>query len=64
MSSLLYHVHRPTMVKRVERSVDVRPVAAVSSNLISRKLEGFKVAPHPDFLTGRTPVLFHADVIL
>lgn len=64
MSSLLYHVHRPTMVKRVERSVDVRPVAAVSSNLISRKLEGFKVAPHPDFLAGRTPVLFNADVIL
>ena len=64
MSSLLYHVHRPTMVKRVEASVDVRPVAAVDQNLISRKLEGFKVAAHPDFLGGRTPVLFNSDVTL
>lgn len=64
MSSLLYHHHRPTMVLGVEKSVDVRPVAAVSQNLLSRKLEGFRIAPHPDYLTSRVPVLFNADVTL
>ena len=64
MSSLLYHHHRPTMVLGVEKSEDVRPVAAVSQNLLSRKLEGFRIAPHPDYLTSRVPVLFNADVTL
>ena len=64
MSSLLYHHHRPTMVLGVENSVDVRPVAAVENNLLSRKLEGFKVAPQPQYLASRVPVLFNNDVIL
>ena len=64
MSSLLYHVHRPTMVKGVGASLDVRPVAAMDQNLISRKLEGFKVQPQPDYLKAKTPVLFNSDVIL
>ena len=61
MSSLLYHLHRPTMVKAVGEPVDVRPVAAVERNMMSRKLEGFKVAPHPDVIAGRVPVLFNND---
>lgn len=61
MSSLLYHLRRPTMVKAVGEPVDVRPVAAVERNMMSRKLEGFKVAPHADVIAGRVPVLFNND---
>jgi homogentisate 1,2-dioxygenase len=64
MSSLLYHLRRPTMVKRIEKSVNVAPTAAIENNLLSRKLEGFKVRPCPEYLKSRTPVLFNADVTI
>ena len=64
MSSLLYHLHRPTMVRSVAAPVDVRPVAAVEHNLHSRKLEGFRCAPGGDGVNGRTPILFNSDVVL
>ncbi|MDE0979841.1 MAG: homogentisate 1,2-dioxygenase, partial [Flavobacteriales bacterium] len=64
MSSLLYHLHRPTMVKRVGQSVDVRPQAAVENNLLSRKLEGFQVKPNDDYFKSRVPVLFNSDVTI
>ena len=64
MSSLLYHLHRPTMVKRVGKSRDVQPKAAVENNLLSRKLEGFLVKPVADYLESRTAVLFNSDVTI
>ncbi|HBL38951.1 MAG TPA: homogentisate 1,2-dioxygenase [Flavobacteriales bacterium] len=64
MSSLLYHLRRPTMVKRVGKSIDVSPKAAVENNLLSRKLEGFQVKPHPSYLASRTAVLFNSDVTI
>ena len=64
MSSLLYHHRRPTMVKRVGKSVNVTPTAAIENNLLSRKLEGFKVKPQSGYLESRTPVLFNSDVTI
>lgn len=64
MSSLLYHLHRPTMVKKVSGTRDVRPKAAVTHNITSRMLQGWKVKPEDDFLESRTPMLFNSDVIL
>ena len=64
MSSLLYHLRRPTMVKRVGKSVNVAPKPAVENNLLSRKLEGFKVTPKPGYLESRTPVLLNSDVTI
>lgn len=64
MSSLLYHLRRPTMVKRVGKSIDVSPKAAVENNLLSRKLEGFQIKPHPSYLASRTAVLFNSDVTI
>lgn len=64
MSSLLYHLRRPTMVKRVGASVNVAPQAAVENNLLSRKLEGFRVKPVAGYLASRTPVLFNSDVTI
>jgi homogentisate 1,2-dioxygenase len=64
MSTLLYHLHRPTQIKSVSEPVDVRPKAAKNHNMTSRMLQGFKVAAADDFLEARTPMLFNNDVYL
>lgn len=62
MSSLLYHVHRPTMIKSISDPVDVSPVAVVSKNIAPRMLQGMKVKPEDDFLQSRKVVLFNNDL--
>lgn len=62
MSSLLYHVCRPTMVRSVSEGRDVGPVAAVSKNITSRMLRGFDVKPTDDFLDSRVVLLFNKDL--
>ncbi len=64
VSSLLYHVHRPTQVKAVLESVDVAPRLAVPKNMLARKLLGFQVAPQTDYLDSRVPVLANNDLII
>jgi homogentisate 1,2-dioxygenase len=61
-SSLLYHTHRPTMVKSVSEPVDVAPVAAVGKNITSRMLKGMEVKPENDFLESRKILLFNNDL--
>lgn len=61
-SSLMYHVHRPTMVKSVKEFKDLTPVPAVNKNITSRMLKGFNVAPEDDFLESREIVLFNNDL--
>ena len=63
MSSLLYHTHRPTMVRDVLKSVDMTPKLAVQKNMLSRKLLGFGVEPADDFLESRVPLLVNNDLI-
>lgn len=62
MSSLLYHVHRPTMVKEILAQHDVTPKIAVEKNLTSRKLIGFDSEPKDDFLQSRETLLVNNDV--
>ena len=62
MSSLLYHLYRPTMVKEVGATLDVSPKAAVRYNIKSRLLKGFQVRSEDDFLESRKIVLFNSDV--
>lgn len=62
MSSLLYHVHRPTQVKTILKSKDLSPKIAVEKNLTSRKLISFNVPPQDDFLDSRTLLLVNNDV--
>ena len=64
VSSLLYHVHRPTQVKAVLESVDVAPRLAVPKNMLARKLLGFQVSPQDDFLDSRVSVLANNDLII
>jgi homogentisate 1,2-dioxygenase len=62
MASLMYHVHRPTMVKNIGPEKDLTPKAAVNKNITSRMLEGFKIKPQKDFLEARKTVLFNNDL--
>jgi homogentisate 1,2-dioxygenase len=62
MSSLLYHLHRPTQIKSISAPVDVSPKAAVQHNIEPRMLSGFNVAPQDDFLESRTVLLFNNDL--
>lgn len=62
MSSLLYHVHRPTMIREVRPAVDVTPVAAIKKHITPRMLDGFQVATEKDFLASRKTVLFNNDL--
>ena len=61
MSTLLYHTQRPTQVKKIVTSYDVRPKVAVEKNMKSISLKGFQVAPENDYLKSRVPVLFNND---
>ena len=61
MSSLLYHTHRPTQVKRVLKTVDSRPEIAVENNIKSRLFKGFNLPRGKSYLDSRTPILVNSD---
>jgi homogentisate 1,2-dioxygenase len=62
MSSLMYQVHRPTMVKEILSETNVAPKIAVEKGIKARLLKGFEVKPKNDFLESRTPLLVNADI--
>lgn len=62
LSSLMYHVHRPTMVKSINSAIDLTPVAAVAKNITSRMIRGFDAQPKDDFLDARTIIMFNNDL--
>lgn len=62
MSSLLYQIHRPTMIRDIGEAIDVSPVIAVAKNIHPRKLLGFEVPAKADYLESRTPLLVNSDI--
>ncbi len=62
MSSLLYHLRRPTMVKEIAGSVDISPRIAVEKNMQARLLKGFQIPRRDAFLESRVPLLINADI--
>ncbi|PKQ45266.1 homogentisate 1,2-dioxygenase [Confluentibacter flavum] len=61
MSSLLYHVHRPTMVKEVRATYSIAPKIIEDKNMLSRCFGGLSIKPESDFLTSRKPILVNKD---
>lgn len=64
MSSLLYHVQRPTRIQSFGEAKDVTPKIAVQNNIEPRTLQGFKVIPQDDFLESKKYVLVNKDVYI
>lgn len=62
MSSLMYHLHRPTMVKEILSEMDISPKIAVEKGIKARLLKGFEVAPKEDYLESRTRLLINNDL--
>ena len=62
MSSLLYHLHRPTMVKEIREAVDCSPKIAVDKNMTARKLISFDVEAKDDFLESRVALMVNNDI--
>src|SRR3954466_11053680 len=62
MSSLLYHVHRPTQVKEIIKSYSVAPKIAIDKNIKALLLKGFEVPSANDFLDSRKALLVNNDV--
>ncbi len=62
MSTLMYQIHRPTMVKEVLSEIDVAPKIAVPKNIKARLLKGFDVPSQDDYLDSRTPLLVNSDI--
>lgn len=61
MSSLLYHVHRPTQVKSIKKPYSVKPKIAEEHNMRSLRLHGFNTTPEDDYLESRKAILTNSD---
>lgn len=64
LSSLLYHVNRPTQIKEALESIDVTPEIIQEKSLKSQRFKGFELPEVDDYLESRTPLLFNADCCL
>lgn len=62
MSTLMYQVHRPTMVKEILGEQDVSPQIAVGKSIKARLLKGFEVMPEEDYLDSRKVLLANKDI--
>ncbi|UZR97960.1 homogentisate 1,2-dioxygenase [Chondrinema litorale] len=62
MSSLLYHIHRPTMISNILNPLNATPKIALERNMTPRKLISFEVPPKNDFLKSRTVLMLNNDV--
>ena len=61
-ASLLYHLHRPTMIQSIGAAKDVQPKAAVDKNISPYMIKGFQAKPTEDFLESRKVVMFNNDL--
>ena len=64
ISSLLYHIHRPTQIKEILRSYSIAPKIAVANNIKPLLLSTFQVPPKVDYLESRTPLMLNNDCII
>ena len=61
MSSLLYHLKPPTIVKEIRGNKNVAPEIALEKNMTMRSLMGYQVKTKEDYLESRVPVLVNND---
>lgn len=62
MSSLMYHLRRPTMIREVAGSRDMSPKIAVAKNIKPRLMKGFQIPSQADFLDSRITLLVNKDI--
>jgi homogentisate 1,2-dioxygenase len=62
MSSLMYQINRPTMVRAIGERRDISPKIAVEKHIQPRKLVGFNIQAQDDFLESREPLMVNKDI--
>ena len=62
MSSLLYHLHRPTQVKSIKPAYSVEPEIAVEKNLKAYLMKGFDIPKVSDHLESRISLMLNNDL--
>ena len=62
MSSLMYHLHRPTQVKSIKPAYSVEPEIAVEKNLKAYLMKGFDVPKVKDHLESRISLMLNNDL--
>jgi homogentisate 1,2-dioxygenase len=61
-SSLVYHLHPPTIVKDHGTPYSVRPTIAVEDNLQNRSFLGFDAIPADDYIESRKTLFINTDM--
>lgn len=62
MSSLVYHVHPPTRVKRTGTPFSMQPKIAVENNMRSLSFQGFEIPQESDYLKSRKVLFVNDDL--
>ena len=62
MSSLLYHIHPPTVVTEIKDLGSVAPKIAVEKNMKAISFKGFSLQPEADFLESRKTLFVNNDL--
>ncbi len=62
LSSLVYHLHPPTMVKEIGESYNATPQIAMEENLKALSFMAIEVEPHKDYLQSRKIFFFNDDM--
>ena len=62
MSTLLYHLHRPTQVKDIIKSYSVKPKVAIEKNMKAYLLDAFKAPKIADLIESRLSILVNNDL--
>lgn len=62
MSSLLYHLYPPTLVKEFGKPVNVRPEIAMEDNMRAMSFSGFDIQAEEDYIKSRKTIFVNNDL--
>ncbi|PCI33712.1 MAG: homogentisate 1,2-dioxygenase [Flavobacteriaceae bacterium] len=62
MSSLIYHIHPPTVVNEIKRVRDVSPKIAVEKNMKALSFKGFSIQAEEDYIESRKTLFVNSDL--
>ncbi|MFY8190320.1 MAG: homogentisate 1,2-dioxygenase, partial [Bacteroidia bacterium] len=64
LSSLVYHLHPPTVVKEHGVPYSVRPEVVIEDNLQARSFMGYQVEPNEDYIKSRKTLFVNDDMTI
>lgn len=62
MSSLIYHIHPPTVVNEIKRIRDLSPKIAIEKNMKALSFKGFSLKAEADYIKSRKTLFVNSDL--